>query len=75
MNGKEQGLWRDYYPDGKFAAEGHYEHGVEVGEWKYWDNGGVYIQETGLASEKADAAMQMLNAAGVVHGGRSDMRG
>ena len=33
--GKEEGLWRDYYPNGQLAAEGQYRNGVEVGQWRY----------------------------------------
>jgi antitoxin component YwqK of YwqJK toxin-antitoxin module len=40
VDGKEHGLWRDFYPNGVLASEGSYEHGLEHGEWRFWDQHG-----------------------------------
>jgi hypothetical protein len=41
VEGKEEGLWRDFYPDGQPAAEGRYQKGLEVGVWRHWNSDGT----------------------------------
>lgn len=37
VDGKEDGLWRDFHPDGRPAAEGCYREGKDVGMWRFWN--------------------------------------
>jgi antitoxin component YwqK of YwqJK toxin-antitoxin module len=41
VDGKEDGLWRDFHPDGRPASEGHYRDGREVGVWRFWNADGT----------------------------------
>ncbi|MFP4024779.1 MAG: toxin-antitoxin system YwqK family antitoxin [Thiohalospira sp.] len=46
LDGKREGKWIDYYPEGKKRAEGYYNNGEKTGNWKfYFPNG--RIQQTG----------------------------
>lgn len=35
------GLYREWHQSGQRAARGHYEHGVQVGPWRYWSADGT----------------------------------
>lgn len=41
IDGKEDGLRRDIYPNGHPAAEGHYRAGQKVGTWRFWKPDGT----------------------------------
>lgn len=44
--GKKEGLWKEYYPDGKMKATGTYADDIKTGEWKfYYPNG--QLEQTG----------------------------
>ena len=45
-DGNRDGLWKDYYPDGKLKAEGNYDNGKQTGEWKFYHPDGK-IEQTG----------------------------
>ncbi|MCL2435946.1 MAG: hypothetical protein FWD09_07415 [Lentimicrobiaceae bacterium] len=36
VNGKRQGLWREYYPTGELKSEGHYINSNMDGAWKFY---------------------------------------
>ncbi|KAF1051918.1 MAG: hypothetical protein GAK41_01186 [Burkholderia gladioli] len=40
MQGKEEGVWRDFHESGKPAAEGAYLGGEKHGRWRYWREDG-----------------------------------
>jgi len=35
-DGNRDGKWKDFYPDGTIKAEGNYDDGKQVGEWKFY---------------------------------------
>ena len=39
--GVREGLCRRYWPDGKPMAEGHYENGLMIGTWSFWNEDGT----------------------------------
>jgi antitoxin component YwqK of YwqJK toxin-antitoxin module len=46
-NGKKEGLWIFYYPDGKKNKEINYKVGIENGIWLMWhENGNLYIEQS-----------------------------
>jgi antitoxin component YwqK of YwqJK toxin-antitoxin module len=45
-NGKNDGPWKELYPNGQLKAEGTYTNGVKTGEWKYYHPNGN-IEQTG----------------------------
>ena len=43
MEGREDGVWKEYYPDGKISFEGEFLDGQETGVHKfYWPNGKLH---------------------------------
>ena len=44
--GRKQGMWKFYYPDGSLKAQGEYEDNLKVGTWKYFFTDGK-IEQTG----------------------------
>ncbi len=50
-DGNRDGPWKDYYPDGSLKAEGNYENGKQVGEWKYYHSNGK-IEQKGKFSKQ-----------------------
>lgn len=44
--GKEQGLWREFYDDGKIKSEGHYKDGKREKKWNFYFNNG-HVEQTG----------------------------
>jgi len=45
-DGNRNGPWKDYYADGTLKAEGNYDNGKQVGEWKFYHQNGK-IEQTG----------------------------
>ena len=45
-DGNRDGPWKDFYPDGSLKAEGNYDNGKQVGDWKYYHLNGK-IEQTG----------------------------
>ena len=46
-DGKKEGLWISYYPNGEKSRETNYEKGIENGSWIMWhENGNLYIEQT-----------------------------
>ncbi|MCK9421111.1 MAG: hypothetical protein M0Q38_00760 [Bacteroidales bacterium] len=45
-DGNRDGPWKDFYPDGNLKAEGNYDNGKQIGEWKYYHSNGK-IEQTG----------------------------
>ena len=45
-DGNRDGLWKDYYADGSLKAEGNYDNGKQIGEWKFYHQNGK-IEQTG----------------------------
>ena len=44
--GREQGLWREFYEDGKIKSEGNYKDGRREKEWNFYYNNGQ-VEQTG----------------------------
>lgn len=42
--GRKQGLFKLYHPNGSLAAQGRYHEGRQVGEWTYWYPSGQWRQ-------------------------------
>lgn len=36
LEGRRQGLWKEYYPTGELRSEGRYVNSMPVGEWKFF---------------------------------------
>jgi len=45
-DGNRDGHWKDFYPDGTLRAEGDYENGKQINEWRYYHSNGT-IEQTG----------------------------
>jgi len=45
-DGKEDGPWKDFYPDGKLKSAGNYTDGKKTGDWKYHHSNGI-IEQSG----------------------------
>ncbi len=45
-DGNRNGPWKDYYSDGSLKAEGNYDNGKQIGEWKFYHANGK-IEQTG----------------------------
>jgi antitoxin component YwqK of YwqJK toxin-antitoxin module len=43
--GERDGIWKEYYDDGKLRAEGKYNKDVKTGSWKYYHFNGQLEQE------------------------------
>ena len=50
-DGNRDGPWKDFYPDGSLKAEGNYDNGKQVGEWKFYHSNGK-IEQTGKFSKQ-----------------------
>jgi antitoxin component YwqK of YwqJK toxin-antitoxin module len=42
--GLQQGIWKEYYPEGEIKSQGLYENGRKIGEWKYFHQNKVIEQ-------------------------------
>ena len=40
QNGKKQGSWRFFHPDGTLASQGYFENGLRQGTWEEYDANG-----------------------------------
>lgn len=49
-DGNRDGFWKDYFPDGSLKAEGNYDNGKQIGEWKYYHSNGK-IEQIGRFSK------------------------
>jgi antitoxin component YwqK of YwqJK toxin-antitoxin module len=45
-DGNRDGRWKDFYPEGPLKAEGDYDNGKQIGEWKFYHLNGK-IEQTG----------------------------
>ncbi len=43
-DGNRSGHWKDFYPDGSLKAEGNYDNGKQIGDWKYYHANGKIEQ-------------------------------
>jgi len=51
-NGKETGLWREYYGNGKLRYEGNYIAGKQIGLWRgYYGNGKLWYEGNYIAGK------------------------
>jgi hypothetical protein len=42
LDGRKQGLWEDYYENGRIRYKGNYVNGIWEGNWEwYYDNGKI----------------------------------
>lgn len=53
--GLKEGLWKEYYPDGKLKATGNYISDRKNGSWKYFYNSGQLEQLGVYVNGKADS--------------------
>lgn len=44
-NGKDNGLWVFYYPNGKTQTKGLFNMGLRVGKWEYFHENGLIFKE------------------------------
>ena len=44
--GRKQGAWKDYFPDGKIMAEGQYKDNYRTGKWNFYRENGR-LEQTG----------------------------
>ena len=45
VNGKKQGVWKEYYYTGELMSIGSYSNSIKVGEWKFYHSNGKLEQE------------------------------
>jgi len=45
--GKKQGAWKDFYPDGKLKTNGQYKNNYRTGKWKFLRRNGK-VEQTGI---------------------------
>jgi antitoxin component YwqK of YwqJK toxin-antitoxin module len=50
--GKQVGLWKRYYDNGRLWDLGNYDDGGKVGEWKIFDKAGVLKQSKVFKTNK-----------------------
>ncbi len=62
--GKKEGDWKYFYPDGKVKSSGKYVNNLEAGKWNYYYNDGK-TEQTGVFKQgKADGLWQWYYADG-----------
>tara|TARA_B100001093_G_C26853641_1_gene1026302 strand:- start:213 stop:590 length:378 start_codon:yes stop_codon:yes gene_type:complete len=44
-NGKDDGLWTFYFPNGKIQTKGTFNSGLRVGKWEYFHDNGLIFKE------------------------------
>lgn len=60
------GPYVEYYPDGQKFAEGQYEKGAMVGEWKYWHPNGQICKAVTFESGKPEGKVEVFRADGTL---------
>jgi len=58
-DGQKEGLWREFYNDGKLKSEGNYEKNNKSGKWKYYYRNQV-IEQTGTYNKKGQLSGKWL---------------
>lgn len=51
-DGKEDGMYREYYPSGALKYEYHYDLGKKTGQWRSWYENGVRWTERDFVNDK-----------------------
>lgn len=54
LNGKPEGIWRNYYPDSTLKSTGNRKNHLLDGIWKFYSPEGVLQKEINYAAEKRD---------------------
>jgi len=67
-NDKKEGLWKEYYENGKLKAEGSYAAGLKEGLHKEWANDGVLLLEGYYKKGKANGLMKWFQEKGLLAG-------
>jgi antitoxin component YwqK of YwqJK toxin-antitoxin module len=52
--GNQQGLWKEYHPNGAIKAKGNYDNGAKVGEWIFYHPNGK-VEQKGKYDKKGKA--------------------
>lgn len=65
-NGKKQGAWIFYYPDGTKESEGSFLHDEKTGLWKFYYQSGVLKQEGSYARNKISGFWKWYSETGVL---------
>lgn len=63
---KNDGAYKEYYPDGKVFVEGEYRLGAPSGEWKYYHPDGTAAKTVTFSEGKPTGEVKILRADGTV---------
>lgn len=47
VDGREEGLWTFWFPNGQMREQGRFAHGLRVGRWRQWHSNGAPRSEGG----------------------------
>jgi hypothetical protein len=64
FNGRPEGSFTAWYPDGKPWVQGQFADGQKAGKWKQWDNGGTEVAEGDYRSGRLIAGAPVAAMAG-----------
>jgi antitoxin component YwqK of YwqJK toxin-antitoxin module len=64
------GVYREYYPNGKPFTEGTYRDGAQHGEWTYWHDNGTKNRTTTYKNGKPDGSWEVFRADGTLEATR-----
>ncbi len=53
------GIYREFYPDGQVFVEGQYANGDAVGEWNYYHANGQLAKKVNFVDGKADGVVEL----------------
>ena len=48
----KNGRWADYYENGALKSEKHFQHGIKVNTWKYYNKEGILVREEIYSNNK-----------------------
>lgn len=65
-NGKKEGVWRDYYKNGKLKSESNYSEGIKKGVCKEWWETGKLWTEGIYVNDQANGLMKWYNDQGIL---------
>ncbi|MFY9307872.1 MAG: hypothetical protein WAQ28_02365 [Bacteroidia bacterium] len=52
--GRQQGIWKEFYPDGKLKSQGEYLNSKRIGEWVFYHPNGK-VEQKGVYDKKGKA--------------------
>jgi antitoxin component YwqK of YwqJK toxin-antitoxin module len=65
------GIYREFYPNGKPFVEGHFREGLQDGEWTYWFENGQQNRKSSFNKGKLNGTWEVFRADGTLAAKRS----